>query len=115
MCVCCVSQLTEVSPAEVAAIAGPLVDVESLVSLKDLLNSLGSENVFTGRSFPSAGPGTDLRSSYLLNTSISGIEVGRECSYSPAMAQLTKHAFRYVAFECAFMCAGSRSITSSGH
>ena len=68
-------QLTETSPDEVAAIAGPLADVESLVVLKDLLNSLGCENVFTSNAFPSSGPGTDLRSSYLLNTSISGIEV----------------------------------------
>ncbi|CAI8023180.1 NADH-ubiquinone oxidoreductase 75 kDa subunit, mitochondrial, partial [Geodia barretti] len=67
-------QLTETSPDGVAAIAGPLADVESLVVLKDLLNSLGCENVFTSNAFPSSGPGTDLRSSYLLNTSISGIE-----------------------------------------
>ncbi|CAI8023176.1 NADH-ubiquinone oxidoreductase 75 kDa subunit, mitochondrial [Geodia barretti] len=67
-------KLTETSPDGVAAIAGPLADVESLVVLKDLLNSLGCENVFTSNAFPSSGPGTDLRSSYLLNTSISGIE-----------------------------------------
>ena len=51
------------------------MDVESLVAVKDLLNALGSEKVFTHEAFPTAGPGTDLRSSYLLNTSISGIEV----------------------------------------
>lgn len=81
-------QLSEASPNEVAAIAGPLMDVESLVVLKDLLNTLGSEQVFTQEAFPSAGPGTDLRSSYLLNTSISGIEVQnihvvRHCLYVP--------------------------------
>ena len=68
-------QLSEASPNEIAAIAGPLMDVESLVVLKDLLNTLGSEQVYTQEAFPSAGAGTDLRSSYLLNTSISGIEV----------------------------------------
>lgn len=55
-----------------AAVVGGLQDVESLVALKDLLNKLGSENLHTEESFPS---GTDIRSSYLLNTSINGIEV----------------------------------------
>jgi NADH dehydrogenase (ubiquinone) Fe-S protein 1 len=67
-------KLSGTSPEEVAAIAGPLMDIESLVVLKDLLNTLGSEHVYTHEAFPSTGPGTDLRSSYLLNTSISGIE-----------------------------------------
>ena len=74
------SQLSGTSPEEVAAIAGPLMDIESLVVLKDLLNTLGSEHVYTHEAFPSAGPGTDLRSSYLLNTSISGIEVRTQCT-----------------------------------
>ena len=30
-----------------AAVAGPLADVESMVCLKDLFNSLGCENLFT--------------------------------------------------------------------
>lgn len=55
-----------------AAVVGGLQDVESLVALKDLLNKLGSENLYTEESFPAA---TDIRSSYLLNTSINGIEV----------------------------------------
>ena len=55
-----------------AAVVGGLQDVESLVALKDLLNKLGSENLHTEESFPAA---TDIRSSYLLNTSINGIEV----------------------------------------
>ncbi|KAG7173753.1 NADH-ubiquinone oxidoreductase 75 kDa subunit-like [Homarus americanus] len=45
----------------VAAIAGGLADAEALVALKDLV-------------FPDAGTGTDLRSSYLLNTKIVGVE-----------------------------------------
>ncbi len=60
---------------ELVGVAGGLVDVESLVSLKDLLNRMGSERLHTEEVFPSAGPGTDLRSSYILNTGITGIEV----------------------------------------
>lgn len=49
--------------------------MESLVALKDLMNQIDSEGVFTEEAFPCSGPGTDLRSSYLLNTGIAGIEV----------------------------------------
>ncbi|XP_013916436.1 PREDICTED: NADH-ubiquinone oxidoreductase 75 kDa subunit, mitochondrial [Thamnophis sirtalis] len=59
---------------EVAAIAGGLVDAEALVSLKDLLNRINSDNMCTEEVFPTAGAGTDLRSNYLLNTKIAGIE-----------------------------------------
>jgi len=45
---------------------------QSLVALKDLLNRLGSESLCTEHTFPLDGSGTDLRSSYLLNTKISG-------------------------------------------
>ena len=57
--------------------AGGLVDVESLVALKDLFNRAGSESLFTEEAFPSVSGGTDLRSNYLLNSSIVGIEVSR--------------------------------------
>ncbi|KAM6945587.1 NADH-ubiquinone oxidoreductase 75 kDa subunit, mitochondrial isoform 1-T2 [Aplochiton taeniatus] len=60
--------------SDVAAIAGGMVDAEALVSLKDLLNRLNSENLCTEEVFPTAGAGTDLRSNYLLNSRISGIE-----------------------------------------
>ncbi|ETE64601.1 NADH-ubiquinone oxidoreductase 75 kDa subunit, mitochondrial, partial [Ophiophagus hannah] len=59
---------------EVAAIAGGLVDAEALVSLKDLLNRINSDNMCTEEIFPTAGAGTDLRSNYLLNTKIAGVE-----------------------------------------
>uniref|UniRef100_A0A6B2F842 NADH-ubiquinone oxidoreductase 75 kDa subunit, mitochondrial n=1 Tax=Bothriechis nubestris TaxID=1766655 RepID=A0A6B2F842_9SAUR len=59
---------------EVAAIAGGLVDAEALVSLKDLLNRINSDNICTEEVFPTAGAGTDLRSNYLLNTKIAGVE-----------------------------------------
>lgn len=67
-------KLSRVSGSEIAAVAGGLVDAESLVALKDLMNRLGSENVCTEEAFPTEGSGTDLRSNYLLNTSIAGIE-----------------------------------------
>ena len=44
--------------------------MESLVALKDFLNRLGSENLYTEEGFPTTGPGTDLRSSYILNSGI---------------------------------------------
>uniref|UniRef100_A0A667XCE0 NADH-ubiquinone oxidoreductase 75 kDa subunit, mitochondrial n=1 Tax=Myripristis murdjan TaxID=586833 RepID=A0A667XCE0_9TELE len=66
--------LQGVQGSEVAAIAGGMVDAEALVSLKDLLNRMNSENLCTEELFPMAGAGTDLRSNYLLNTGIAGIE-----------------------------------------
>lgn len=63
------------TPGErVAAIAGGLVDAEALVALKDYLNRLGSEALCTEEIFPMDGAGTDLRSNYLLNTKIQGVE-----------------------------------------
>ncbi|KAF7711260.1 hypothetical protein HF521_000271 [Silurus meridionalis] len=66
--------LQGVQGSEIAAIAGGLVDAESLIALKDLLNKLDSEILCTEEIFPIAGAGTDLRSNYLLNTRIAGIE-----------------------------------------
>lgn len=66
-----VSDKLRVSGVNMAAIAGPMADVESMVCLKDLFNSLGSENLFTEQAFPMPA---DLRSSYILNTGIAGIE-----------------------------------------
>ncbi|CAB1327598.1 unnamed protein product [Coregonus sp. 'balchen'] len=60
--------------SDVAAIAGGMVDAEALVSLKDLLNRLNSDNLCTEEVFPHTGAGSDLRSNYLLNSRISGIE-----------------------------------------
>lgn len=58
----------------VAAVAGGLADAEALVALKDMLNKLGSEATCTEHTFPLTGSGTDLRSSYLLNNKITGLE-----------------------------------------
>lgn len=59
---------------QVAAVAGGLADAEALVALKDLLNRFGGEALCTEHTFPQDGSGTDLRSSYLLNNKIAGIE-----------------------------------------
>ncbi|KAK7583890.1 hypothetical protein V9T40_004853 [Parthenolecanium corni] len=58
----------------VVGIAGPFIDAEGLIAFKDLLNRLGSEHVYAENDFPLAGAGSDIRSSYLLNNKIVGIE-----------------------------------------
>lgn len=77
--------LTEISLAhqrlqlkenEFKAIAGHLVDGESLTAMKDLANRLGSDNLALdqpGGSSPIAH-GVDVRSNYLFNSKIYGIE-----------------------------------------
>ena len=48
---------------------------QSLVALKDLMNRLGCETLTTEETFPAdLMSGTDLRSNYLLNTTIAGVE-----------------------------------------
>ncbi|XP_044740304.1 NADH-ubiquinone oxidoreductase 75 kDa subunit, mitochondrial [Chrysoperla carnea] len=68
------SKLKNANPERIVGVSGGLADAESLVTLKDLLNKLGSEHLYTEESFPLDGSGTDLRSSYLLNTGIAGVE-----------------------------------------
>ena len=50
-------RLSNASGNQIAALAGGLADAESLVALKDLLNRLGSENVFVEENFPQQGAG----------------------------------------------------------
>jgi len=69
-----VDNLAGVQGDQVGAIAGGHADAEALVALKDFLNRLGSENLCTEEIFPMDGAGTDLRSNYLLNTKIAGVE-----------------------------------------
>lgn len=66
--------LQSVQGKDIAAIAGGLVDAEALVALKDLLNRLNSDNLCTEEVFPNSGAGSDLRSNYLLNSKIAGVE-----------------------------------------
>ncbi|KAF0291374.1 NADH-ubiquinone oxidoreductase subunit, mitochondrial [Amphibalanus amphitrite] len=62
------------SGEKTAVVAGGLCDAECLTAVKDLVNRLGSEALCTEETFPNAGSGTDLRSNYLLNSKITGIE-----------------------------------------
>merc|ERR1712183_524296 len=57
-------------PEQIAAVAGGQADGEALMAMKDLMNRLGSELVTTEE----AAPCSDLRSNYLLNTGIAGVE-----------------------------------------
>ncbi|XP_059709255.1 NADH-ubiquinone oxidoreductase 75 kDa subunit, mitochondrial [Haemorhous mexicanus] len=66
--------LQSVEGKDIAAVVGGLVDAEALIALKDLLNRLNCDMLCTEEIFPTAGAGTDLRSNYLLNTRIAGVE-----------------------------------------
>lgn len=68
------SQMQNLSGGEIAAVAGGMADAESLVALKDLFNMCGSEGLYTEEGFPVSGSGTDFRSSYIMNSTIAGIE-----------------------------------------
>ncbi|XP_046438887.1 NADH-ubiquinone oxidoreductase 75 kDa subunit, mitochondrial-like [Daphnia pulex] len=59
---------------ELAAIVGGFAVAEALVALKDMLNQLGTESLCTEEVFPMDGAGTDLRSNYLPNSTIAGVE-----------------------------------------
>lgn len=69
-------QALEPKENEFKAIAGALTEVESMVAMKDLANKLGSENL-TIDVAAGKGPvahGVDVRSNYLFNSLIWGIE-----------------------------------------
>ena len=51
-------KLTHLNGNEIAAVAGGFADAEALVALKDLLNSLDSEGLYTEEGFPSDGTGS---------------------------------------------------------
>lgn len=59
---------------QMAALAGRFCDAEGLIALKDFMNQLGCETVCVEESFPSVGASIDLRSNYLFNGTIAGIE-----------------------------------------
>ncbi|GFU52041.1 NADH-ubiquinone oxidoreductase 75 kDa subunit, mitochondrial [Trichonephila clavipes] len=50
-------KITSVAPNEIAAVAGSLTDTEALVALKDFLNKIGSESLYTEEKFPVDGSG----------------------------------------------------------
>lgn len=61
---------------EFKAVAGHLVETETLVAMKDLANKLNSDNLALDQPNGSSPPahGIDLRSSYLFNSKIFGVE-----------------------------------------
>lgn len=59
---------------EIAAVSGDFTDTETLFAVRQLLHRCDSEQLYTENSLPMTGSGSDLRSSYLFNTSIAGIE-----------------------------------------
>jgi len=71
-----VAKVLDSTPADkMAAVVGGMADAESLVALKDLMNRIGCETLTTEETFPAdLMSGTDLRSNYLLNTTIAGVE-----------------------------------------
>lgn len=62
----------QVKPKEIVGIAGQLSDAESMMALKDFLNKMGSNNVLCEGN--GSHPCADLRSGYLLNSNIAGLE-----------------------------------------
>jgi NADH dehydrogenase (ubiquinone) Fe-S protein 1 len=62
----------QVKPEEIVGISGKLSDAESMIVLKDFLNRLGSNNVW-GEGI-GVNTNADLRSGYIMNTSIAGLE-----------------------------------------
>ncbi|THU44537.1 hypothetical protein C4D60_Mb02t08430 [Musa balbisiana] len=62
----------QVKPEEIVGVAGRLSDAESMIALKDFLNKMGSNNVSCEGN--GISPNADLRPSYLLNTTIAGLE-----------------------------------------
>lgn len=67
-------------PNNLKAIVGPMTDAETMVAIKDLFNSLGSEELYfhvDSSIDPSIIPtNTDFRANYLFNTTIAGLEDG---------------------------------------
>jgi len=71
------ARLKDMPGSRIAAIAGDLADVESMLALKDLMTALGSANVDCRQD----GAAIDLRSraGYLFNTTIAGIDQADAC------------------------------------
>lgn len=92
-------RLRAASGNQVAGIAGGLADAESMVALKDLVNKLGSENVCTEHAFPTDGSGIDLRSSYLLNSTIAGIELFLYLDWFKSDSSVTSSFFLFPGVE----------------
>lgn len=70
-------QLKSLDAKEIAAIAGDLVDVESMLVLKELFNALGSKQIDCRQHNEKIT--AENRSDYLFNTTIAGIENADFC------------------------------------
>lgn len=70
-------KLVQCKPHEVAALAGDLTDVESMMALKDLMISLGSPHMDCRQAGEALIP--DYRSWYLFNTTLEGIQKSDFC------------------------------------
>ncbi len=64
--------LSSVKGDEIVGIIGPHVDAESMVAFRDLLHKLGSERIH--HTATSAKIGVNLRSEYLMNSKIIGLD-----------------------------------------
>lgn len=71
------SAISKTSPDQMAGIAGKLADAESMMAMKDFLNKLGCENMRCEGD--GLRPSADIRSDYLMNTTISGLERADAC------------------------------------
>lgn len=70
-----VSEVLSSTPGNRAkAIAGQLADAESMIALKDLFNRIGSSNLYFEGENGIPAYGADVRSNYLLNSKLNGIE-----------------------------------------
>ncbi|MFL2770346.1 MAG: NADH-quinone oxidoreductase subunit NuoG [Rhodospirillaceae bacterium] len=65
-------KIKELPGSRIAALAGDMVDCESMVALKDLMMALGSANTDCRQDGAALDP--KVRASYLFNTTIAGIE-----------------------------------------
>lgn len=71
------TKLKYASKDQILAVAGTLVDAESLLVMRDLFYSLGTDKVYTTSNH--LGRSHDLRINYLTNTTLSGIENSDVC------------------------------------
>lgn len=65
--------LESAKPESVMAVAGPHTNVETLVTAKDFLNMLGSENTYVSRGLNYSVTGIDIRAAYSLNVRMNDV------------------------------------------
>lgn len=70
-----VAQKLKQTPADkIAAVAGQMADAECMTTVRDLLNRFNCENYFTEENFSAVSGGIDIRSNYVMNDRIIGLE-----------------------------------------